>query len=97
MGAFGWDFGWGMGHSELDATPSAPPPQPRLGKSPAGQDPEARLNRSRSPQQRSDQARKPLNSEQHSCSFIQVSEVSIACLKGPLERKRTISSLPLSC
>jgi hypothetical protein len=35
----------------------------------AGQDPEARLSRPKSPQQRSDQARMPVNSEQDSCSF----------------------------
>ena len=68
VAAFDLDLGLVMGSSEVDATPSAAPPQPRLGKSPAGQDPEARLNRSRSPQQRSDQARKPVNSEQDSCS-----------------------------
>src|SRR5258706_1572604 len=42
---------------------------PARAKHPAGQDPEARLSRSRSPQQRSNQARKPVNSEQDSCSF----------------------------
>src|SRR6267154_2140212 len=36
---------------------------------PAGQDPEARPSRPKSPQQRSDQVRKPVNSEQDSCSF----------------------------
>ena len=32
-----------MGSSEVNATPSAAPPQPRPGKTPAGQDPEARI------------------------------------------------------
>src|SRR5260370_22452688 len=35
----------------------------------AGPDPEARLSRPKSPQQRSNQARKPVNSEQDRCSF----------------------------
>jgi transposase InsO family protein len=39
---------------------------------PAGPDPEARLSRPKSPQQRSDQKRKPVNSEQDSCSFGQL-------------------------
>src|SRR6476620_974749 len=50
------------------ATLSAAPPQPRPGKNPAGQDPKAGLGRSKSRQQRSDQTRKPVKSEQHSCS-----------------------------
>src|SRR5258707_7605840 len=41
---------------------------PARANHPAGQDPEARLNRSTSPQQRSDQDRKPVISEQQSCS-----------------------------
>jgi len=40
---FGWDFGFVMGSSEVRAAPSAAPPQPRLGKRPAGQDPKTRL------------------------------------------------------
>jgi hypothetical protein len=42
---------------------------PARANHPAGQDPEARLSRPRSPQQRSDQARKPVNSEQENCSL----------------------------
>jgi hypothetical protein len=42
---------------------------PARANHPAGQDPEARLIRSKSPQQRSDQTRKPVNSEQDSCSW----------------------------
>src|SRR5258706_13711542 len=43
---------------------------PARAKHPAGLDPEAHLSRSRSPQQRSDQARKPVNSEQDCCSLV---------------------------
>src|SRR5260370_28649822 len=48
---------------------TAAPPQPRPGKILAGQDPEARIRHFKSPQQRSDQTDKPVNSEQDSCSF----------------------------
>jgi hypothetical protein len=58
-----------MGSSEVHAAPSAAPPQPRPADCPAGQDPEASLSRSKSSQQCSDQARKPVNSEQDSCSW----------------------------
>ncbi len=37
------DFDFVMGSSEGYATPSTAPPQPRPGKTPAGQDPEARI------------------------------------------------------
>ena len=47
--ALGLDLGLVMGSSEGCATPSAAPPQPHLGKPPAGQDPEARLSRSQVP------------------------------------------------
>src|SRR5437016_4562021 len=50
-----------------DAT--AAPPQPRPGKTPAGQDPEVRIRHFKSPQQRSDQTDKAAHSEQDSCSF----------------------------
>jgi len=69
VAAFGLDLGLVMGSSEVHAAPSAAPPQPRPAKHPAGQDPEARISRLKSPQQRSDQAPKPVNSEQDSCSF----------------------------
>jgi hypothetical protein len=62
--AFSFDLGLVMGSSEVRATPSAAPPQPRRANHPAGQNPEARLSRSKSPQQRSDQGRKPVISEQ---------------------------------
>src|ERR1700676_5089626 len=70
VAALGLDLGLVMGSSEVDATPSAAPPQPRPGNHPAGLDPEARLSRPKSRQQRSDQARKPVNSEQDSCSLF---------------------------
>jgi hypothetical protein len=57
-----------MGSSEVRATPSAAPPQPCPGKTPAGQDPESRLSRSKFLQQRSDRTQKPVNSEQDCCS-----------------------------
>jgi hypothetical protein len=45
--AFGFDLGLVMESSEVCATPSAAPPQPRPAKSePAGQDPEAGFSRS---------------------------------------------------
>jgi hypothetical protein len=51
---------------------------PARAKRPAGQDPKARLSRPKSRQQRSDQARKPVNSEQDSCSLVPISEVFVA-------------------
>jgi hypothetical protein len=46
VAAFGFELGLVMDSSEICATPSAAPPQPRLAKSqPAGQDPEAGCNR----------------------------------------------------
>src|SRR6266404_4582865 len=42
---------------------------PAQANHPAGQDPVARLRRPKSPQQRSDQARKPVNSEQYCGSY----------------------------
>jgi len=46
---------------------------------PAGQDPEARLSRPKSPQQRSDQGRKPVNSEPDNCSS---SSIAVKGLTG---------------
>src|SRR5258708_34091102 len=68
VAAFDLDFGLVMGSSEVCATPSAPPPQPRPAKHPAGPTPQATPSAPKSPQQRSDQAQKPVNSEQYSCS-----------------------------
>jgi len=63
------DLGLVMGSSEVHAAPSAAPPQPARASYRAGPDPEARLSRPKSPQQRSNQARKPVISEQDSCSL----------------------------
>jgi hypothetical protein len=41
--AFGLDLGLVMGSSEVRATPSAAPPQPRRASHPAGRDPLGRL------------------------------------------------------
>src|ERR1700722_4061196 len=62
--AFSFDLGLVMGSSEVGATPSAPPPQPRRANHPAGCDPLGRLGRPQPAQQRSDQGRKPVISEQ---------------------------------
>jgi hypothetical protein len=67
--AFGLVLGLVMGSSEVHATPFVALPQPRPGKRPAGRDPEAGRSRSKSPQQCSEQTRKPVNSEQDSCSL----------------------------
>jgi hypothetical protein len=73
VAAIGLVLGLVMGSSEVSCdairrTTSAPPGQ----FTPAGLDPEARLNRPKSPQQRSDQAGKPVKSEQDSCSFSSI-------------------------
>src|SRR5258708_38874990 len=52
---------------------------PAWAKHPAGLDPEAGLGRSKSPQQRSVQAGKPVNSEQVSCSFSSNALTPNAC------------------
>src|SRR5258707_14440236 len=63
--AFGLDLGFVMGSSEVRATPSAAPPQPRRANYPAGRDPMGRHSAAPQPaQQRSDQGRKPVISEQ---------------------------------
>ena len=69
VAALAVDLGLVMGSSEVHATPSAAPPQPRRASYRAGPDPDARPSRSKSPQQRSDHARKPVISEQDSCSL----------------------------
>ena len=43
--AFGLDLGLVMGSSEVRATPTAAPPQPRQANYPAGHDPKGRLDR----------------------------------------------------
>ena len=55
VAVFGLDLGLAIGSSEARATFFAAPAQPRSAKPPAGQDPEARHRRLKSPQQRSDQ------------------------------------------
>jgi hypothetical protein len=67
IAALGFDLGLVMGSSEVCATTSAAPPQPRPGKPPAGQHPEAGLSRPKSPYQRSIRARMLVNSEQDCC------------------------------
>jgi hypothetical protein len=62
--AFGLDLGLVMGSSEVRATPSAAPPQPRRANHPAGRDPMGRSAAPQPAQQRSDQGRKPVISEQ---------------------------------
>ena len=65
-------FGLVIGFSEVYATPSVAPPQPRPGNCPAGPESEERFSRPKLRQQRSDQARKPVNSEQGNCSLSPV-------------------------
>jgi hypothetical protein len=68
--AFGLDLGFVTGFSEVYAAPSAASPQPRPGKSPGRARPRSQLSRSKSTQQCSDQARKPVNSEPDNCSSL---------------------------
>jgi hypothetical protein len=75
VAAFGLDLGLVMGSSWVRAAPSAAPPQPRPGKAPGRAGPRKRLGRPKSPQQRSDQARKPVNSEQDSCSYAEAADL----------------------
>src|ERR1700730_1207460 len=70
VAALAVDLGLVMGSSEVHATPSAAPPQPRRASYRAGPDPDARPSRSKTPQQRSDHARKLVISEQDSCSLV---------------------------
>src|SRR5438876_5036945 len=76
VAAFGLVLGLVMGSSEVHAAPSAAPPQPRPGKLPGRAEPESALSRLKSPQQRSGQARKPVISEQDSCSLALISGLS---------------------
>src|SRR6266403_1782295 len=75
-----------MGSSEVIATPSAALPQPRPGKTPAGQDPKRAFAASKSPQQHSDQTRKPVKSEQDSCSFDGNHSQSLALSGDPVDQ-----------
>jgi hypothetical protein len=65
--ALGLDFGLVMESSEICATPSAAPPQPRPDKAPGGAGNQSGPKPPKSPQQRSVQARIPVNSEQDCC------------------------------
>jgi hypothetical protein len=85
--AFGLDLDLFMGSSEVCATPSAAPPQPARVNHPAGLDPEAGLSRPKSPQQRSNQARKPVNSEQDSCSLFSASVVQMVAENGECKHR----------
>ena len=62
-----FDLGLVMGSSEVMRRYPSHHLSPARVKPLAGQDPEARLNRPKSPQQHSKRARKPVNSEQDSC------------------------------
>jgi hypothetical protein len=62
--ALGFDLVLVMESSEVRATPSAAPPQPRRASHPAGRDPLGRLGPPQQAQQRSNRARKPVISEQ---------------------------------
>ena len=66
--ALGFDLGLVMESSEVRATPSAAPPQPRPGQnSRQGKTPKPASAVPSRQQQRSDQGRKPVISEQDSC------------------------------
>ena len=67
--ALDFDLDFVMGSSEVVRRHPPHHLSPARANRPAGLDPEASLSRSKSPQQRSDQARKPVNSEQDSCSY----------------------------
>src|ERR1700722_18478562 len=57
--ALGFDLGLVMESSEVRATPSAAPPQPRRANHPAGRDPLGSLGPSQQAHQRYNQARNP--------------------------------------
>jgi hypothetical protein len=84
--ALAFDLDLVMGSSEVIATPSAALPQPRPGKTPAGQDPKRAFAASKSPQQHSDQTRKPVKSEQDSCSFDGNHGQSLALSGDPVDQ-----------
>jgi len=67
---FDFDLDLVMGSSEVMRRHPPHHLSPAQAKPPAGQDPEARIRHFKSPQQRSDQTRKPVKSEQDSCSFL---------------------------
>jgi hypothetical protein len=83
VAALAIDLGLVMGSSEVHATPSAAPPQPRPGQVIRQGRTLKRAFRPKSPQQRSDHARKPVISEQDSCSLAWIS-----ALMSGLSRER---------
>jgi hypothetical protein len=64
-----FDLDFVIGSSEVMRRHPPHHRSPARAKTPAGHDPEARIRTSKSSQQRSDQTRKPVKSEQDSCSF----------------------------
>jgi hypothetical protein len=69
VAALDFDLDFVMGSSEVMRRRPPHHLSPARQNDPAGQNPEACLNGSKSLQQRSDQTRKPVNSEQDNCSF----------------------------
>ena|SRR6267378_791851 len=80
--ALGFDLGLVMESSEVRATPSAAPPQPRRANHPAGRDSKGRLGRPQPAQQRSNQARKPVISEQIVARWAEISN-SVSWVRIP--------------
>src|SRR2546429_7346562 len=75
---------------------------PAQANHPAGQDPEASLSRPKSPQQRSNRARKPVNSEQSCCSYAKGSspQPNLVKLDGfhhPVSGRLRETGLDLHC
>jgi hypothetical protein len=70
------DFDFVMGSSEVVRRHPPHHLSPARANRPAGQDSQSRLNRCKPSQQRSDQAGKPVNSEQDSCSFSSIALTS---------------------
>jgi hypothetical protein len=70
--ALDFDLDFVMGSSEVARRHPPHHLSPARANHPAGQDSQSRLNRCKSSQQRSDQAGKPVNSEQDSCSFSSI-------------------------
>lgn len=87
-----------MGSSEVHATPSAAPPQPPPGQTPGRARPRSRRSHSKSPQQCSEQTRKPVNSEQDSCSLDRRFKAAISrfCCRSALKAAANNDSLRLT-
>jgi hypothetical protein len=99
VAALAVDLGLVMGSSEVHATPSAAPPQPRPGKLPGRARPRRAPSRSKSPQQRSDHARKPVISEQDSCSLAWIIALmsGLSCERYAKEFSIVSDSVLLQC